>query len=254
MRILLVSDLHSNRPALEAIREKFDLALCLGDLVEYGVEPGPCIAWTRQHCAHTVRGNHDHGAAHNVPAVPNNTHGFKYITAATRPLGRQKLAEDERSFLARLPLTRFLTLKGLRYLLVHATPRDPLDEFALGDAEVWAKRLEGIAADIVCVGHTHRPFVLEINGKLLVNPGSVGLQRDGDPRASYAILEGRSVDLRRIDYPIEQAVEAVAAASLPDDVTDLLTTVYREGKLSGPSGELNGYHGHIGKHSVSSNR
>src|SRR5262245_26400261 len=143
MRILLVADIHSNWPALSAIQEPFDVALFLGDLVEYGVEPTPCIDWVRTHCHYRVRGNHDHGAAQNV--VPSgNGHGFKYLTAATRPIGRERMPENDRRFLAQLPLTRSVSLDGRRFLLVHATPRDPLDEYAPAEVEFWTRRLEGI--------------------------------------------------------------------------------------------------------------
>jgi putative phosphoesterase len=231
MRILLVADIHANWPALQAVRESFDVALCLGDIVEYGVEPGPCVEWVRERCLHTVRGNHDHGAAHDVPSVPNGAKGFKYLTAATRPLGRQRLNEAQRRFLARLPLTRFLTLDGIRMMLVHATPRDPLDEFAPGDADKWAKRLEGIDVDVVCVGHTHRQFALAINNTIVINPGSVGLQREGDPRAAYATIDGTKIELRRMEYPIEETIRGVEATPLPDDVKQMLSMVYRDGCL-----------------------
>ncbi len=231
MRILLVADIHSNWPALDAVRESCDVALCLGDIVEYGVEPAPCVDWVRTHCLHTVRGNHDHGAAHDVPSLSNGSKGFKYLTAATRPLGRQRLNESQRRFLAELPLTRFITIDGMRMMLVHGTPRDPLDEFAPGDADAWTKRLEGIDVDLVCVGHTHRQFALQLENKTVINPGSVGLQREGDPRAAYAIIDGAKIELRRIDYPIEAAVRDVEAAPLPDDIKQMLSKVYREGCL-----------------------
>lgn len=241
MRLLLVADIHANWPALQAVRESHDVALFLGDLVEYGVEPGPCIEWVRQNCAHAIRGNHDHGAAHGVVASPSNTHGFKYLTGATRPVGRQRLTEADRRFLAELPLTKFVTIDGLRLMLVHGTPRDPLDEFAPPDPDLWARRLHGIDVDMVCVGHTHRPFALNVNGTLVVNPGSVGLQRDGDPRASYAIVEGGTVELKRIDYPIDDAVQAINDAPLADDVKQLLAHVYHHGMLPIPANG-NGLH------------
>lgn len=244
MRILLVSDIHANWSALRAIREDVDLSLCLGDLVEYGVEPGPCIAWARQHCAEAVRGNHDHGAAHDVPVNPTNGHGFKYLTAATRPLGRQLLSRDDRRYLASLPLTRYRRIDGRRLLLVHATPRDPLDEFAPPDPELWARRLDGVDADVICVGHTHQAFSLKVGNKLVVNPGAVGLQRDGDPRAAYAILDGDRVTLHRLQYPIDEAIQAVEASPLPAHVKQMLTAVYREGRLAPVSAAgTNGRHG-----------
>ncbi len=227
MRILLVADIHANWPALQAIAEPFDLCLCLGDLVDYGLEPAPCIDWVRRHARYTVRGNHDHGVVQNVPVAGRN--GFKYLTGITRPLSRARLGLADLRFLATLPLTQNLTLADTRFLLVHATPRDPLDEYAPIDAAFWERRLQDVDADLVCVGHTHFPFVLEVGNKLVINPGSVGLPRDGDPRASYAILEDGKVELKRIEYPIEAAVSTVQVSPLPDSGKDLLIEVLRTG-------------------------
>lgn len=227
-RVLLLADIHSNWPALQAINEPFDLCICLGDLVDYGLEPAPCIEWVRQNCKYTVRGNHDHGAAQNVTI--NGMGGFKYLTGVTRPFTRQLLSEPDRRFLMEMPLTRTATIDELRYFMVHATPRDPMDEYAPADAEFWARRLEQVEADIVCVGHTHMPFVLEVGTKLVVNPGSVGLPRDGNPRASYAIIEGRKVELKRIDYPVEATINVIQASGLPEPAKDLLIEVYRSGE------------------------
>jgi putative phosphoesterase len=240
MRILLLADIHANRPALAALREPYDVAVFLGDLVDYGVEPVPCIAWVRDHCPWRVRGNHDHGSAHGVEVFPHNRHCFKYLTGPTRALGRRLMSEADRRFLASMPLTRFVTFDGLKFLLVHATPRDPLDEFAPPDPEVWARRLEGLNVDVVLVGHSHQPYALTIGTTLVVNPGSVGVQRDGDPRASYGVIEGRTVELKRIEYPVEETVQAVEAADLPDDVKHLLVHVYRNGRL--PPRDQNGDH------------
>src|SRR5438045_719939 len=110
MRILLISDLHANRPALEAIAEPLDLCLCLGDLVDYGCEPAPVIDWVRRNCSVCVRGNHDHMVAQNVSTTGIN--GFRYLSGVTRPISRQRLSEEDRRFLADLPITRFLTLDG----------------------------------------------------------------------------------------------------------------------------------------------
>jgi putative phosphoesterase len=228
MRILLVADIHANWPALQAINEPHDVCLCLGDLVDYCLQPSPCIAWVKEHAPNTVRGNHDHGAAQNVTVIGQS--GFKYLTSVTRPLTRQLLSADELKYLGQLPVTRTVTLDRVRYHLVHATPRDPLDEYAAGDPEQWARRLEQVDAEVVCVGHTHVPYVLELNGKVVVNPGSVGLPRDGDPRAAYAILEGKKVELKRIEYPYEEAVKIVEDSTLPDQAKQLLALVFRTGQ------------------------
>jgi putative phosphoesterase len=231
MRILLVSDIHGNRAALEAVREECDVCLFLGDLVDYGIEPKPCIDWARRRMTHGVRGNHDHGAAQGVAA--QGAAGFRYLTAQTRPITRQQLDAADRRFLADLPVTRWLTLGGKRFLLVHGSPRDPLDDFAPPDTALWAERLRGVDADYVCVGHTHQQYTLRVNGTLVVNPGSVGLPRDGDPRAAYALITDVGVELRRVEYPIEEAIAAVEASPLPDQAKQMVTDIYRTGRPPG---------------------
>ncbi len=231
MRILVLADIHGNWPALQAVAaESYDVCLCAGDLVDYALEPGPCIAWAREKVQHVVRGNHDHGAAQNV--VIQGRSGFKYLTGITRPLTRERLNAQELRYLSALPVTRQVTLDNTRYLLVHATPRDPLDEYALPDPEFWARRLQNVEADVVCVGHTHQPYVLEVGDKLVINPGSVGQPRDGDPRASYAVIEDYTVDLKRVEYNIEDTLGVIQASSLPDDAKDLLAEILRTGAAS----------------------
>jgi putative phosphoesterase len=227
MRILLVADIHANWPALQAINEPFDVCLCLGDLVDYGLEPGPCIDWVRQQATYTVRGNHDHGVAQNVVVAGRN--GYKHLTGVTRPLTRAALADEDLRFLSRLPVTRMVTLDDTRFLLVHGTPRDPLDEWAPNEPEFWARRLQNVDTDVVCVGHTHQPYVLEVDGKLVINPGSVGQPRDGDPRASYAVIDDFNVELNRIEYPVEATVRAVQESALADAAKELLIEVFRNG-------------------------
>src|SRR5579884_2102930 len=196
MRILLLADIHGNWPALQAVAaQRRDLCLCLGDLVDYGPEPTPCVEWVRKNAAHCVRGNHDHGVAQRVRV--NGRSGFKYLTGVTRELSWQRLGGSEMRWLANLPVTRTVTLDNMRFLLVHATPRDPLDEYAPADPDLWARRLQNVEADVICVGHTHLPYVLEVGDKLVINPGSVGQPRDGDPRASYALIENYKVEMKR---------------------------------------------------------
>jgi putative phosphoesterase len=228
MRILVLADIHANWPALQAVAaEPYDVCLCLGDLVDYGLEPEPCLAWVREKAQHVVRGNHDHGVAQNV--VIQGRAGFKYLTGITRPLTRERLGNGDLRYLSGLPVTRLVTLDNTRYLLVHATPRDPMDEYAPPDVDFWARRLQNVEADVICVGHTHQPYVLEVGDKLVINPGSVGQPRDGDPRASIAVIEDYTVDLKRVEYPIEDTVAAVHASSLPDHAKDMLADVFRTG-------------------------
>jgi putative phosphoesterase len=230
MRILLLSDLHANWPALEAISEPHDVCLCLGDLVDYGCDPAPVIDWVRKRAAVCVRGNHDHMVAQNV--LTAGIHGFRYLSGVTRSISRDRITESSRLYLASLPLTRFLTLGGKRFLLVHATPRDPLDEYAPGEADAWRRHVENIGVDVVCVGHTHQAFELTLGGVRIINPGSVGLSRDGDPRASYAIWEDGVVTFKRFEYDVERAVRSVETSGLPDQAKQMLRRIYRGGSLT----------------------
>ena len=228
MRILLLADVHANWPALQALTEPHDVCLCLGDLVDYALEPAPCIRWCRQHARYTIRGNHDHGAAQNV--VVSGKSGYKYLAGITRPLTRQRLQEDDFRFLAHLPVTRMLTLDDTRFFLVHATPLDPLDQYGPPDADFWADQLRNVDANVICVGHSHHPFVLEVGNKLVINPGSLGLQRDGDPRACYAVIEGNKVDLKRVEYATEATAKVIEESSLPDGAKAMLIEAFRTGK------------------------
>ena len=88
---------------------------------------------------------------------------------------------------------------------------------------------KNVDADVICIGHTHQPYVLEVGDKLVINPGSVGQSRDGDPRASFAVIEDYKVDLKRVEYPVEETVAIVLASSLPDTAKQLLVEVFRTG-------------------------
>jgi putative phosphoesterase len=231
MRILLVADIHANWSALQAVAAiPHDICVCLGDLVDYGPEPGPVLEWVTDHAGVCVRGNHDHGAAQHV--VIQGRTGYKYLTAVTRPLTRELLGPDGLRRLAVFPVSRTVTLDRMRFLLVHASPRDPLDEYAPPDVEFWTRRLQHVDADVVCVGHTHQPYVLEVGDKLVINPGSVGQPRDSDPRASFAVIQDFKVDLHRLDYPIEETVSAVARTNLAERDKDFLIEVFRTGSVS----------------------
>jgi putative phosphoesterase len=231
MRILVVSDIHANWPALAAIDEPHDVCICLGDLVDYGPDPSACVRWAMEHATYAIRGNHDHGVAQGVPVSGES--GYRYLTRATRPMMWDALGPDERRYLLRLPLTRRLTLGGRRYLLVHATPRDPLDEYLLRDPKTWAKRVHNVEADVVCVGHSHQQFNLLIDGVVVVNPGSVGQPRDGNPSAAYAVIDNQKVELKRVAYPVEETVARVEAAPFPDRAKRILIECFRLGRMPG---------------------
>lgn len=231
MRILVVSDIHANWPALKAIDEPHDVCICLGDLVDYGPTPFPCVRWAMDHATYAIRGNHDHGVAQGIPVKGDG--GFRYLTRISRPLMWDALGHEERLYLLQLPVTQRATLGSKRFLMVHATPRDPLDEYLLRDPETWARRLQNVEADIVCVGHSHMQFNLQIDRTVVLNPGSVGLPRDGDPRAAYAIIEDNRIELKRVAYPIEETIASIEALPWERRAKDLLGYVLRTGRLPG---------------------
>lgn len=227
MKILLLADIHANWPALSAIRETFDLCLFLGDLVDYGTDPIPCIDWVRANCSYGVRGNHDHAVAQRIPA--RGTTGYRELAAATRPLHWQILENSHLKYLARLPVTQSLRIDERTLYLVHATPWDPLDEYLMDDPRGWKERLTDVDADIVCVGHTHVQFHLDLGSKQVVNPGSVGQPRDGDPRCAYAVIEDGVVTLRRVPYDIDATVKQMREAGLTGSALEMAETALRTG-------------------------
>lgn len=227
MKILLLSDIHSNWVALSAIQESFDVCLFLGDVVEYGAEPVPCIDWVRSNVHAAVRGNHDHATAQRVMTGPSR--GCRRLAAVTRELHLKVLQPTHFKFLARLPVTRSVEIDGKTFFLVHATPRDPMDEYLTDDVPAWTARLTGIDADFVCVGHTHLPLDLEIDGRRLINPGSVGQPRDGDPRAAYVVIEDGEVSFRRQEYDVELAIDRLRTAGVSGDALDFAAQMLRTG-------------------------
>lgn len=241
MHVLIVSDLHGNWPALRAIDEPADAVLCLGDLVDYGPYPAECVRWVRERAQTCVRGNHDHAVAQVVPAC--GLYGYRYLSGVTRPTSVARLDAEDRRWLGRLPTRATVVLGGKRLFLVHATPRDPMDEYGPPERSFWAERTANVDADFVLVGHTHTPFDLDLGRLRVVNPGSVGLPRDGDPRASYAVLdtETGAVTFRRVAYDVEEAVAAVEATPLPRLAKTMLAECLRTGKVETNAGPTRGH-------------
>lgn len=229
MRILVLSDIHANWPALQAIREPHDVCICLGDLVDYGPQPVECVRWAMEHADYIVRGNHDHGVAQDVEVLGER--GYRYLTRISRRRMWPLLGAEERRYLVQLPLTLRMTLQNKRYYLVHATPRDPLDEYVLKDPEAWLRRVGHLESDIVCVGHTHMQFNLMAGSTVVLNPGTVGQARDGDPRAAYAIIQDGRIELKRQEYPIEDTIAAMEATPLPEKAKRLYAEALRLGRL-----------------------
>lgn len=227
VKILLLADIHSNWPALQAIKETFDVCLFLGDAVDYAADPVPVIEWLQKNATHSVRGNHDHSVAQRVTLTPGGM--FRRIAAGLRPHHFDVLKDTHLTWLAQLPVTQHLTIGEHSFLLVHASPRDPMDEYVDSTVEAWQSRLQHVDVDFVCVGHTHVPMNLDLGETKVINPGSVGQPRDGDCRASYAVIENGEVTFHRIEYDIEATVEQMRQSGIDQQTVLQTQTVLNAG-------------------------
>jgi predicted phosphodiesterase len=231
MRYLVVSDIHGNLAALEAVlAEPHDAVICLGDIVGYGPEPLACLRWIRREAKIVVQGNHDRAAA--TGADPGCRPAFRWLAAATAPIASRELEDSDRRYLGDLPHWLFIDVDGLPTLAVHATPSDTLYRY-LGpkDLTAWQDEVSGIPANLVLVGHTHLPFDIHVAGVRVVNPGSVGQPKDGDPRAAYAVIDNGFVELKRAAYPIERTVLGLQESGVAPEAAAVLGSLLRHGRL-----------------------
>jgi putative phosphoesterase len=232
VRVLVVSDIHGNWPALEAVAAvPHDAIVCLGDIVGYGPQPGECLRWLRANGAEIVQGNHDRALADDVP--PRCRPDFEKLAAAAADIAQRQLADEEKEFLRGLPRTRALVIDGRRLLLAHATPVDPLYRYLGPEPEGWRSIVSGLDAELILVGHTHTGFQLHVGSVEVVNPGSVGQPKDGDPRAAFAIIEDGVPKLERASYDVQRTVEALSAARIDAAALGRLVTALETGRFAG---------------------
>lgn len=233
MKTLVLSDIHGNLAALEAVAaQPHDLLICLGDLVGYGPQPGPCVRWVRAHAALVVQGNHDRALGDGSPAGCRTE--FQWLADALAPLGQAQLSGEERAYLAGLPRSVVRELDGTRCLFVHATPGDPLYRYLGPDQAAWAVEVGSLDADLVMAGHTHLQFELIVDGKRVVNPGSVGQPKDGDPRAAYAVHENGACRFGRMPYDVERTIAELQATGADRDAVADLSLLLRTGRTPPP--------------------
>lgn len=229
-RIAIVSDLHGNSAATEAVLAAIDVeapdaVYCLGDLVGYGARPNETIALIRGRGIPTIMGNYDDGVGFD-----RDDCGCAYMDDAERERGQASLlwsraatTPEHKAYLRTLlPEIRFVT-EGVRFRLVHGSPRR-MNEYLFANRD--PRSLARIAAmadtDVLVFGHTHQPWVKEIGGVLMVNVGSVGKPKDGDPRAAWALFtieagQPVQVEIRRAPYDVASMAAAIRATSgLPD--------------------------------------
>lgn len=225
-RLVLLGDVHGNLQALEAVIEhakgqEAGVFLCTGDLVGYGAEPEAVVKLVQKMAMLTVVGNFDLKTLRTLPDLERSAGGKRMAFTWTSA----HLSDGAKSYLRSLPHELRFRLLGRRFLIAHGSP-DSMDEH-LGP-ETPKKRLRELArvakADVVIVGHSHRPFTRGVDETLFINPGSVGRQDDGDPRAAYAILDLNSlaVEQYRIDYDLESAVEGIVRNGLPEEFGQML--------------------------------
>lgn len=225
MKILILSDIHGNFDALEALSESCDEIWVLGDLVNYGPQPREVVEIIRKRASIVVQGNHDHAVGHEDDSRWSAR--FRPVAEASRRFSSSALSEDQRRYLRDLPVSAEAVRDGARFHLVHATPSDPHYGRLTPDASEWIGEIENLAADVLLVGHSHVPFIRRIGSKTLVNPGSLGQPRAGEPRASYAIWTDGRLELRSFAYPIETTVAKIRAIGFPPDVEQELAAILR---------------------------
>ena len=234
----VISDVHANWHALEAVLEEVDREgpdelWCLGDLVGYGPRPNPCCVAVERRAAICLAGNHDLGVLGAIDLGE-----FAGDAAVAARWTRGVLAEGSRAFLESLESSG--TREGAE--LFHASPRDPVWEYVLS-AEAAHVALELTDSPLVLVGHSHVPLAITLQegvldgglapdgtdvplvpGRRLLNPGSVGQPRDGDPRAAWLLLdfEAGVASFRRVADPVERTQEEIRERGLPDALAQRL--------------------------------
>ncbi len=197
LKIVIISDIHGNLAALNALPERdFNELWCIGDLVDYEPNPHEVVEWVRQQAKIAVRGNHDHAAGFSVD--PQCSAPFKKLADDTLSFTQVVCTQDDFAYLRSLPVRQEQTVNSIRSCLVHAMPSDPLFGYCPEDSDRWTQEVMGINADVLIVGHTHTPFARLEGSTTILNPGSLGQPKTGLPLACYAIWDdGKIVRIPR---------------------------------------------------------
>ena len=232
--LALFSDVHGNRPALEAVLA--DIAArgisrvhCLGDLVGYGPDPNGAIDLLRERGIPSLLGNYDEGVGWETGGC-----GCFYADEEAEKVGEASYAftvaevtADNKAYLRGLPTEAHVALGGKRIHLVHGSPRR-INEYLLQerDQRTYQRLATAETGDVLAFGHTHQFWQRRFGGVLFVNVGTVGRPKDGDPRAGYAALTVAGTEVQaewmRVAYDFEAVAAAVLAAGLPASLAESL--------------------------------
>ena len=225
MRLAFFSDIHANLPALDAVLSDIaiqgvDKRFALGDLVGYAPWPNEVLELLQAERIPALLGNYDEGTGFDLAEC-----GCAYTEHAEEALGDASFAwtkahvtEANKAWLRSLPREIRFDADGVRFLLVHGSPRR-INEYLYEDKPdaTFARIAEGANADIIVCGHTHRPYDKRVGDVRFINDGSGGKPKDGDWRAAWALLDTATGDLRirRVEYDVERAVAGILASDLP---------------------------------------
>ena len=214
MRLAIISDIHSNLPALQIVLEQIekegvDRILCAGDIVGYGPYPNEVIERLKKIELTTILGNHDRA----VLSRDSSNMNIQAQDAVWWTI--ENLKQEGQDFLARLNAKVSFSWNGLSIAIFHGSPRN--DDEYIPEESADDELLELAKSDFLILGHTHVPFVKSLDIGTVINPGSVGQPRDGDPRASFAIYDHRlrRFEVKRLAYDIDEMAEAMRASGLP---------------------------------------
>ena len=223
MLIGLISDIHGNLPALEAALKKLqelkvDIIYCLGDTVGYGPFPNECVQLVRENCPVALKGNHDSGLLGETSIEDFNQHGLNAILWS-----QKQVSSQNREYLKGLPFTS--VQNGIT--LAHSSPNRPEAWTYVLTLRAAKENFTAFSTNLCFIGHTHVPVIIgedssvnkyRAGGRFIINIGSVGQPRDGNPESAFAVYDttADSYSLLRVPYDIERTAKAISSADLPD--------------------------------------
>ena len=223
MKALIISDIHANFPALQAVLSNdgsYDKLIFLGDVVDYGPHPKECLTFIKENADYYIRGNHDNALGYDTDC--NSMGTFREFSYATRAWHKTLLDKDDIRFLRDMPIITKAHLDDKSFFLSHASPKGDISKY-LNKNEI-ASEIDDVIAEYILVGHTHVQYKLKLEYNLIVNPGSVGLARDGG-QACYAVYDNGVITLKRIDYDVEKTISDLKKAPLPENIISGLEKV-----------------------------